>query len=413
MDRFYKADIIAARFMLMCLFMPAHLQVYAAIGAAAWFTGRTIQAGVRPQRSALWLAFLLGGGYLFYVVAVPLSPASARRAAAALCERRAAYLLMPFLFAIMAPRFRAVLRGQLMYFVYGTLITCVVVNLAYLYHHFIAHDAAGQLSHVVYRVMIERFTGIHPTYLSMYLCFSICILLSAGAGSSRRGQVLHYLFLYLMLAFMLAMFAKSPLIALAIIAVHYAFLHRRQLHQFGWAFAGLGGVVAAASYFVPFVRQRAAEILGLFGGGTSAQITDNSVNVRKLLFSTDMAMLRHYWLTGTGPGRLLDRLHQRYFFHSIYRGYWVGYFDPHSQYFYEWLSLGLAGIVYLLVVLAVQFRRAVLSRQHIYLYLLVMLVVVFFTESLLARQQGVLFYAIFTSLLFFSTPPPAPGQKMR
>ncbi len=90
---------------------------------------------------------------------------------------------------------------------------------------------------------------------------------------------------------------------------------------------------------------------------TPENITQNSVNIRKLIWETDTNMLKNYWLTGTGPGRMLDLLHQRYFFQSIYRGYWVGYFDPHNQYFYEWLCFGIAGIVVLLLALAVQYKR--------------------------------------------------------
>ncbi len=180
-------------------------------------------------------------------------------------------------------------------------------------------------------------------------------------------------------------------------------MNRHVLYKLKWPFAALVAIVTGAYFFIPFFRQRAAEMLGLFRADTNANITQNSVNVRKLIFNTDASMLKHYWLTGTGPGRLLEALNQRYFFHSLYRGYWVGYFDPHNQFFYDWLSFGIAGILLLIIVLLVQYRNAILSRNHVYLYLLITLTVTFFTESLLARQQGLLFYSIFTSLFFFSS----------
>ncbi len=145
-------------------------------------------------------------------------------------------------------------------------------------------------------------------------------------------------------------------------------------------------------------------MLGLLHSNNAGNITDNSVNIRKLIWATDTNMLEHYWLTGIGPGRMLDLLHYRYFFHSIYSGYWLGYFDPHNQYLYDWLTFGIIGIVLLLVVLFVQFRRAIVFKNRLYLYLLIIISVTFFTESLLARQLGVLFYSAFTSLLFFYTP---------
>jgi hypothetical protein len=68
---------------------------------------------------------------------------------------------------------------------------------------------------------------------------------------------------------------------------------------------------------------------------------------------------------------------------------------------YDWLSLGMLGIVSLLFVLGVHFAKAIRRGHTIYLYLLVILSISFFTESVLSLQQGVLFYSIFTSLLFF------------
>jgi hypothetical protein len=56
----------------------------------------------------------------------------------------------------------------------------------------------------------------------------------------------------------------------------------------------------------------------------------------------------------------------------------------------------------LVLVLVVHFRKAIVSADKIYLYLLITIAITFFTESLLARQQGVLFYSIFTSLFFFA-----------
>jgi len=402
MGRLDKADIIVARALLMCLFMPAHLQVYMVMLAALWFVGRTVQIKERPQVHAVLWALALGGGYLFYVAALPLTPPEWRREVGRLCERRVAFLLLPLLFATIAPRFRAVFQGQLMYLVYGCIVACVTVNAAYAWHQFYAHDLPGGPSHVIYRVVVERFTGIHPTYLSMYLAFSVAIVLWYWPDDSRVQALKKFGIVALMLGFMLAMFAKAPLIALFVIALLYAIVERRNLYRFKWAFAALGGVVVLAYAFIPFFRQRAGEMLGLFHKSTG-QLTDNSVNVRKLLFNTDAGLLKRYWLSGMGPGRLLNALNQRYFFHSLYRGYWVGYFDPHSQYFYEWLSFGLIGIGYLLTILCLQFARAISSKNILYVFLLIILSTTFFTESLLARQQGVLFYAIFTSLLFFTS----------
>jgi hypothetical protein len=398
----HKGDIIAARLLVMCLFMPPQLQVLVAIGASIYFVARTLAAKLRPTRNDLLSALLLGSGYLLYVGALPFTPEANLNSARMLCEQKSAYLLLPFVFAIMGQPFRSLIKSQLIYFVYGCIITCLLANADYLYHHFVVGGPTGELSHVAYRNIFENFSGIHPTYMAMYLCLGLYVALFQHEATSRKQVLLKYVVVYVQLLFMLALFAKSPIIALVLVTAHFLLTNRNMIKKLKWAFVSLVGIVTAAYFFIPFFRQRAQELTGLFKGGKNDDLIQNSVNMRKLIFQTDRAMLDHYWLTGTGPGRLLDKLNYRYFFHSLYREYWVGYFDPHNQYFYDWISFGVSGIIMLVLVLVVHFRKAIVSADKIYLYLLITIAITFFTESLLARQQGVLFYSIFTSLFFFA-----------
>lgn len=400
-----KTDTFAARLLMMSFFLQENLQVFAAIGTCVYFVTRTITTKqFRPSNNLLWI-LLIGGGYLMYVLAIPLTAPEHQRAIFTLLERKSSYLLMPIVFAFTAPEFRSLIMRQLMFFVYGCLITCAVGNAAFMYHHFIANPATVTLSHVWYRNIFEECTSIHPTYMSMYLCVGLCITLLYATPRNRWESRLKNALLYLLLILTLALFAKAPLIALAIIAVHLLYGYRKQLYKFKLHFIAFAATVAGAYFFIPFFRQRAEELLGLLHNNKDAEnITQNSVNIRKLIWDTDTNMLKHYWLTGTGPGRMLDLLHQRYFFQSVYRGYWVGYFDPHNQYFYEWLSFGIAGIAVLLLALAVQYRRAIQHKNNLYLYFLIIISITFFTESLLGRQTGILFYSIFASLFFFYTP---------
>ncbi len=140
---------------------------------------------------------------------------------------------------------------QIMFFVYGCIITCLVGNAIFLYHHLIVDNGTIPLSHVRYRIIFEHSTGIHPTYMSIYLCLAVCITLLSQA-SSRTQIFIKYLLQYALLLFMLALFAKAPLIALALIAVHYLYEHRSQLYKFKWGFVALAATVTGAYFFIPF-----------------------------------------------------------------------------------------------------------------------------------------------------------------
>lgn len=396
-----RTDIVVARALVMCLFLPDKLQALVAVGAAVYFVLRTINRKERAPKDNFKAALALAGTWALYIGAALMTTDEHRRQAFMMSERTLSLLLFPFAFAAMSQYFRQLIAGQLRYFVYGCLVVCAMGIADFFYHHFIVDGGNVPMSHVALRNIFETFTGIHPTYMGVYLGFALCITGIMWEPASHRDMWLKNITIYTLLLFLLSLFAKSPIIALGIIAVHFLYERRGQLRRFAVPGIALLLVVAAASVFIPFVRQRAGEMLGLFGKPTEQNITQNSVHIRRLIWNTDVTLLKHYWLTGIGPGRLLDALHQRYFFHSLYRGYWVGYFDPHNQYFAHWISFGVSGILVLVATLLFQFRRAIAAGNRLYLYLLIIISVTFFTETMLARQQGVMFYAIFTGLFFF------------
>jgi hypothetical protein len=147
--------------------------------------------------------------------------------------------------------------------------------------------------------------------------------------------------------------------------------------------------------------QRIGEIFSFFGIGKPTTTANNSVHIRKLILETNSAMAGKYWLTGVGPGIMQYLLRQHYFFYSISNGFFVGYYDPHSEYFTQLLSFGIGGLTLLLTIITAHFARGVRQRNLLYVYLLIVIVISFFTETVLSRQHGVIFYSLLTSLFFF------------
>jgi O-antigen ligase len=400
MGKAEKIDSYAARLMMMCLFMPQKLQVVAIVAVGAWFVYRTVAIKTFPPKSNYLWALIIGSGFLMYVLALPMTDHEHRHVVSTLIERRMSLLLLPVIFSFIAPRFLSVMAAELIYFVYACFITCFLGNVDYVYHYFFWHGGLHQLSHVQYRDIFEAFTGVHPTYLGLYLGFSISILLlwQAGKGAWTAAR---YLLLYLLIIFLLSLLAKSPVIALLLIGIHYGYVNRTALRQHKALITGMAVSIIIACVCIPFARQRIAEIPQFLGIGKAGNSAENSFYDRKMIFNTDVALLKANWVTGAGPGRMLEMLHQRYFFHSIAQQRAVGYFDPHNEYFSEWLCFGILGIAVFAGILLLHFITALRAKNYLYLYLLLLLSVTFFTETVLSRQQGVLFYAVYTSFFFF------------
>jgi O-antigen ligase len=400
MNKLEIIDKYAARLLMVSFFLPMIVQVQVTAAVSLYFVSRVfISKHAVPARNYK-MALLIGGVYLLYLLAIPFTPHAYLSPLVNICVRMVTLLFMPFVFAIITPVFGEVIRRELIYFVYSCLILCLVGNVAFVCHYQLwqAHET---LSHIQYRLFFEHATQVHPTYMSMYLCFSICILLFADQLTGRIAKVAKVALIYVLLAFLLSLLAKSPIIALVLIIAHYAYLHRKNLLKYWPSFAGLLVAVAGVYYFIPFFGQRMHEIFSFLGKGHEENISNNSFYFRELIWHEDTALLKENWLLGTGPGRMLHMLHERYFFYSISSQLSVGYPDPHNEYFSEWLSFGLLGIAVLLAVLCAHFVKAIRSKDYLYLYLILILGITFYTETVLARQRGVIFYAVFTSFFFF------------
>ncbi len=395
-------DVYAARLLMFSFFLPEKLQSFVTILVGVYFVFRSFRAKFSVPRSNYLWAALLGSLYFLYLFSIPFTPPEYKHFLSLLCERKLSLLLLPLVFALTGQPFRLAIINELRFFVYGCLVSCMVGNADFVYHSWLAHDSIHALSHVRYRIIFESCTGIHPTYMGVFLGFSICITLLSTAFVGRRGQVMQYAIVYVLLVLLLALLAKSPIIALIFIGGHYAYRRRQALLRYKMALAGFFASVIAACFFIPFIGQRLREVLQFAGIGKSGNVADNSVYVRKLLWTVDTDLIKQYWLTGVGAGRLLHILRERYFFYSIANHFPVGYFDPHNEYFSEWLSFGLLGIAVFVTMLTVHFVRAIRMRHYLYLYMLIILYITFSTETLLSRQEGVLFYSVFTSLFFFS-----------
>lgn len=388
------ADKLAGILLMLSFVLPMRLQVFTTMGTGLYFIFRTVQLRYKPVRANILWSVLLGSTFLFFMAALPFAAPEYTRAVKKACEHRVSLLFMPVLFAVMAPGLRQTIAKQYMYFVYGTFVACLVGNVNYIYHYL---AGSGALSHVAYRASMHMLLDIHPTYLSMYLCLSICIMLLVPRLQLKVNALVLNVLLYVSFLFLLALGAKTPILAMFVILLHFAWVQRGELKRYRMVFFGLVVTALLAWAFVPFIGQRIAEMTEVFGEQEQAGVVDNSVAARKAIWHMDVALVKSHWLTGVGAGRITDALMQA----SADNGLPIIYEDPHNEYVYQWLYFGVAGLLLLLALMGVHLWYALRVKDLLYLYLALIFIAVFFTESVLALQRGIMLYAVFTSLLFF------------
>jgi O-antigen ligase len=394
-----KIDTAIARLLMISFFLPGLAQEIALSIAVLYFLVRSFKSTDKFPKQNLFMAVVLGGSYILYLCCLPTTHDADRGELFQQIAHRSSLLLLPLSMAMIHPKFIKVICDELMYFSFACLLLCAVGNIAFVCYYLQMHHAIA-LSHPIYRQYLEHVTGIHPTYLAMFLCFSIAVVLIDAKETFRAHPLAKTVVLYLLFLFDFSMLAKAPFIALIIVITHFIITQRKRANAIKPLLLSLLGTIATAVLFVPFFSQRLAEVSQFLRGRNS--MIDNSMYERQLIWNVDKKLWQQYWATGIGPGKLRGALNDYYAHYFTEMHLEPRYFDCHSEFLTQWISFGLAGIVVFVAILLLHFIKAIKRGNTLYLYLLLIMTVTFFTETVLARQWGVLFYSTLTSLFFFS-----------
>ena len=398
MNKIKLIDTYIARLLMISFVLPGSIQVLLLITSTIYFVFRTLLSGYNPAKKDYLWAFLLGSGYLLYIIYLPFTPQQFKGEALMYCEHRISYFLFPFALIAMNSSFKDLIKKELPFFAYATLASAFAGNVAFIAHYLSAHNEV--LSHVSYRLYFEDITGLHPTYMSLYLGFSVCILMLQPV---TLKPVFRYILYYFLFLFLFSLLAKTPILALFMVLIILIVITKSFIRSQKAMFISLLLALLSVVAFVPFLGQRVHEMVQYANKkDTTASVVTNSLYARQLIWKVNTSVLHDNWMLGAGPGKVQSLMNAQYDKYYILNHIQPVYYGPHNEYVNAWLAFGLIGIVILLFTLGVQFYNALKSKNNLYLSLLILLSITFITETVLSRQQGVTFYALFTALFFFT-----------
>ncbi|MFC5412791.1 O-antigen ligase family protein [Larkinella bovis] len=405
MNSLIKYDKYLARLVMISFFLPNRVQIFLLMGIFLFWLIRDNfvykNQFFRPYGGAL----VLGSVYLLYAIYVPFTDPAFRSGVLFDLEQKATLFAAPFIVLLMQPQTRKIISGELLFFVYGCFLSCLVGNLLYLHEY--GWHITGPEAHIQYRLYFEKITGLHPTYMGIYLCFSTAILLISPQHRQqlkgwKLGAVLFPLFMFLM-----ALMPKAPVIALFVILGYYGWINREHKYRFVPIMAVLLVSVSVACISIPFSSQRIGEFSTALEAKPNDNPMDNSIQMRQVIWSVDLDVLKEHWLGGVGPGELDRFLTAQYEVYARRLNVPLVAYDTHNEYLNQWLAFGVVGIGLLLLTLGIQYANAIRRHDHLYMLLLMVFTVTFFTENVWSQQKGIVFYSFFTSLFFFV------GMKLR
>jgi len=246
----------------------------------------------------------------------------------------------------------------------------------------------------------------HPSYFAMYLDFAMAFiiieLLSAfSLRSSSRPSFTFFFLLAWFFVFIFLLSSKMGLLCMVMIAVlASAELVFRQRKVFGglglliltlilmWAglhvFSGTSARVAASTETI---------------AGMAPPETSKSTSDRVEIWKASFEIIKSNLWFGVGTGDVKDRLIEQYKEKNIEHALEFR-LNAHNQFLQTFLTLGLPGILALLLMLILPMVASFRNRYYLYFVFILLFSVNIVSESMLEEQAGVVWYAFFNAILF-------------
>jgi len=128
------------------------------------------------------------------------------------------------------------------------------------------------------------------------------------------------------------------------------------------------------------------------------------IRIYKEMLQEDPILLKGYGLNATD-----FRIKEKRVEHNLYKGYEQKNF--HNEYIQVLAELGIFGLILLLVMLFINLKNALKTKDFIHISFAVLMISLFLTESFLSRQRGIVFFTILYCLFNTGTRSDAPKNK--
>lgn len=264
-----------------------------------------------------------------------------------------------------------------------------------------------------YRIALEYYSGLHPTYYCAIVYTAAFIQLYRLLKKEITQRWEYGLAIGTIIVCSLggiAAASRATFVAFMVISFVFVVLQFKN-HPKRWLFLGalLAGCVLL--FFSPMVQNRLQE---MHAGNMQAPEgnNDNGTNVRSGIFRCDLQLLRENWLLGVGTGDIQYELNDclsQYNTH-VYKAF---NFNTHNEYLNIWITAGLFGILVWLVCLGYPFIQSIRHQNWLHLYFMLFMAICFVTENYLDRQMGVTFFALMQTLFFFKTIPGTEAASVK
>ena len=313
------------------------------------------------------------------------------------------FLLLPIVIFTINPDYWSKKRIQriLQFFVLGNLITLIIS----VGHSWILFKSDANFYHFHY---VEASWFHHPSYASMYYCFSFAIIiyLFLHYKTVLWEKIAGILGIILFSAEIVLLDSRAGILSFAcvlLIFIFYILFFKRKfiLHLLG-CIIFMGGILLITYNLLPSEMNRIQS--------TIHRIQDDNANnggffkekkdVRLLIWDASLKVGVTNLPFGVGTGDIKEELKKQYMKEEYIVPYDNNY-NAHSQYLQVFATLGILGIVFLFLIMFSPFWIGFKMKNILFILFGVIMGINFVVESMFEKQAGVMFFTFFFVLLYF------------
>lgn len=336
-------------------------------------------------------------------------------------EQKFSLLAFPIIFStipkIKTKHFHFILH----FFVLSTFLFSIYC-LACAFYYSYQHDSSSLFKEIYFtNQTLAGYIGFHSTYFSLYIIFSILIIVQYLF--KNRISTLEKIFVLLIVTFFLVfLFLLASRIILASLCIMLLVLFIKILidkkiqliYVFYIAVFCIGSVffVSKNEYF----KNRANEVFSINTLDLIGSNNENGITQRVFFWKNAVEIIKRSPLIGFGTGDVNTQFDKQYdklllenpnYPLSVIAA--INFFknenyNAHSQYLQILISFGIIGLLIFLAYLFNLLLVSIRNKNPLYLTFLLITMLVFFTESVLERHYGIVFFTFFNSLFLFHSP---------
>jgi len=346
-------------------------------------------------------------------------------------QEKLSFIFFPFLLASSTPLIKENSKKILLVFALGNLVAALyclahalflnlVIENGDIYIRYWAYDAFKEKSFIT--LVTERYNLFsyenlsilkHPSYFSMYLVFSICILYAFLRQKIIRQFNYKIIAIIVILFFSIVIFllqSRAGFISLAFVYLMIPIIEiRRKLKKRYFFYLAITFFIFASIFLSnPRVKLIVEDLKGISVNTESSNLINKDVRFQ-IWYSSILVIKENLWF-GTSPAELTNELVNKYD-HLGFKSASELRLNCHNQYLETFAGLGVFGFLSLIFILGYSFVISIKHRNYLLFFLIIILAINFLFESMLNRMAGTLFMMFFMSQFVFAKIPEFEGKS--